>query len=564
MLSDIEIARAARLRPITEVAEELGLLPEELEPYGPSKAKVSLAALERVRETPRGKYVVVTAITPTPLGEGKTLTTVGLGQAFRRIGLRAVSTIRQPSLGPVFGIKGGAAGGGYAQVVPMEDLNLHLTGDAHAIAAAHNLCAAFIDNHLHHGNRLGIDPHSISWRRVVDVSDRALRDVVVGLGGRANGLPRQTGFDIVAASELMAVLALAEDLHDLRVRIGRIVVASTKEGRPVTTEDLKVAGAMTVLMKDTVKPNLLQNLEGGPVLVHAGPFGNIAHGNSSVIADRIGLGLADVVVTESGFGADLGFEKFANIKCRASGLKPDAAVIVCTVRAVKAHSGRFSIKPGQPLDPGLLAEDLEAVSEGLCNLRKQIANVRAFGVPVVVAINRFPTDTDAEHELIRRAALEAGACDAVVHTMHADGGAGGEDLARAVARAWECESVFELTYDDALPPREKIEAIATRVYNADGADFSPAAERALAAYSAMGYKRLPVCMAKTHLSLTHDPQAKGCPSGWRLPVREVKLSAGAGFLYALCGDIMTMPGLPSRPAGQGIDIDADGNVIGLS
>ncbi|MDI6712636.1 MAG: formate--tetrahydrofolate ligase [Anaerosomatales bacterium] len=564
MQSDIEIARRAHLRPIEEVAAELGVRPDEVEPYGRDKAKVSLGALARARETAVGKYVVVTAITPTPLGEGKTLTTIGLGQAFRRIGMRAVSTIRQPSLGPVFGIKGGAAGGGYAQVVPMEDLNLHLTGDAHAVAAAHNLCAAFIDNHIHHGNRLGIDPHSISWRRVVDVSDRALRDVVVGLGGRANGVPRQTGFDIVAASELMAVLALAEDLHDLRVRIGRIVVASTKEGRPVTTEDLKVAGAMTVLMKDAIKPTLVQNLEGGPVLVHAGPFGNIAHGNSSVIADRIGLGLADVVITESGFGADLGFEKFANIKCRASGLKPDAAVLVCTVRAIKAHSGRFSIKPGQPLDPGLLSEDLDAVEEGLCNLRKQIENVRSFGVPVVVAINRFPADTDAEHELIRRAALEAGACSAVVHTMHADGGAGGVELAQAIARAWDCESAFALTYEDGLTPREKIEAIATRIYNASGVDFAPAAERALATYAAMGYKRLPVCMAKTHLSLTHDPQAKGCPSGWRLPVRDVRLSAGAGYVYALCGDIMTMPGLPSRPAGEHIDIDADGNVVGLS
>ncbi|MCX8007042.1 MAG: formate--tetrahydrofolate ligase [Coriobacteriia bacterium] len=564
MLPDIEIARSARLRPMAEVAAELGLLPDEVEQYGRDKAKVSAAALERARGAVRGKYVVVTAITPTPLGEGKTLTTIGLGQAFRRLGMRAVSTIRQPSLGPVFGIKGGAAGGGYSQVVPMEDLNLHLTGDAHAVAAAHNLCAAFLDNHLHHGNRLGIDPHSVTWRRVVDVSDRALRDVVVGLGGRANGLPRQSGFDIVAASELMAVLALAEDLHDLRSRIGRIVVAMTKEGRPVTTEDLRVAGAMTVLMKDAVKPTLVQNFEGGPVLVHAGPFGNIAHGNSSVIADRIGLGLADVVITESGFGADLGFEKFANIKCRSSGLAPDVAVLVCTVRAIKAHSGRFSVRPGQPLDPGLLAEDLDAVSEGLCNLRKQVANVRAFGVPVVVAINRFPTDTEAEHALIREAALKAGACDAVVHTMHTDGGAGGTDLAEAVSRAWNCERRFELTYDDSLPLREKIALVASRIYNADGVDFSPVADRALAAYSGMGYARLPVCMAKTHLSLTHDPQAKGCPSGWRLPVRDVRLSAGAGYLYALCGDIMTMPGLPSRPAGEHIDLDADGNVVGLS
>lgn len=563
VLSDIEIAQRAVPRPVADVAEELGLLPGEVELFGSTKAKVSLSAIGRLAERPSGRYVAVTAITPTPLGEGKTLTTVGLGQAFRRLGRTAISTIRQPSLGPVFGIKGGAAGGGYSQVLPMEDFNLHLTGDAHAIAAAHNLCAAFLDNHLYHGNTLGIDPHSVTWRRVLDVSDRALRGIVVGLGGRANGTPRESGFDIVAASELMAILALAEGLQDLRARIGRIVVATTRDGRPVTTEDLQVAGAMTVLMRDAIKPNLLQNLEGGPVLVHAGPFANIAHGNSSIIADRLALRLADYVITECGFGADMGFEKFANVKCRASGLEPDAAVLVCTVRALKMHSGRFSIKPGRPLDPALAEEDLDALREGSCNLVKQIANVRAFGVPVVVAINHFPTDTLAEHELIRDVALGAGAYAAVSHTMHDDGGSGGTDLASAIEEACELDHDFRLTYDVALPISAKIEAIATKVYGAAGVDFSATSERAMQVFTGMGFDRLPVCMAKTHLSLSHDPALTGCPSGWRLPVRDVHLAAGAGFLYALCGDVVTMPGLPSRPAGEKIDIDADGKIVGL-
>ncbi|MCE5191600.1 MAG: formate--tetrahydrofolate ligase [Actinomycetia bacterium] len=563
VLSDIEIAQRAVPLPVADVAEELGLLPGEVELFGTTKAKVSLSAIGRLAERPSGRYVAVTAITPTPLGEGKTLTTVGLGQAFRRLGRTAISTIRQPSLGPVFGIKGGAAGGGYSQVLPMEDFNLHLTGDAHAIAAAHNLCAAFLDNHLHHGNTLGIDPHSITWRRVLDVSDRALRDIVVGLGGRANGMPRESGFDIVAASELMAILALAEDLHDLRARIGRIVVATTRDGRPVTTEDVQVAGAMTVLMRDAIKPNLLQNLEGGPVLVHAGPFANIAHGNSSIIADRLALRLADYVITECGFGADMGFEKFANVKCRASGLQPDAAVLVCTVRALKMHSGRFSIKPGRPLDPALAEEDLDALREGCCNLVKQIANVRSFGVPVVVAINHFPTDTLAEHQLIRDVASSAGAYAAVSHTMHDDGGSGGTDLASAIEEACELDHDFRLTYDLELPISAKIEAIATKVYGAAGVDFSATSERAMQVFTGMGFDRLPVCMAKTHLSLSHDPALTGCPSGWRLPVRDVRLAAGAGFLYALCGDVVTMPGLPSRPAGEKIDIDADGNIVGL-
>ncbi len=563
MLSDIEIAQRATPRPISDVATGLGLMPDEIELFGSTKAKVSLSAIKARADRPSGKYVVVSAITPTPLGEGKTLTTVGLGQAFAHIGHTAITTIRQPSLGPVFGIKGGAAGGGYSQVLPMEDFNLHLTGDAHAISAAHNLCAAFLDNHLHHGNTLGIDIHSVTWRHVVDVSDRALRGIVVGLGGRANGMPRESGFDIVAASELMAILALAEDLHDLRLRIGRIVVATTRDGRPVTTEDLQVAGAMTVLMRDAIKPNLLQNLEGGPVLVHAGPFANIAHGNSSIIADRLGLKLADYVITEAGFGADMGFEKFANVKCRTSGLEPDCVVLVCTVRALKMHSGRFSIKPGRPLDPALAEENLDVLREGSCNLVKQIANVRAFGVPVVVAINHFPTDTVAEHELIRDIALESGAAAALSHTMHSDGGAGGVDLASAIVSACEVEHAFEFTYETADPIAAKIEAIAAKVYGADGVEFSPAAVRAMQVLTGMGFDRIPVCMAKTPLSLSHDPALTGCPSGWRLPVRDVRLAAGAGFLYALCGDILTMPGLPSRPAGEKIDIDSDGNVVGL-
>jgi formate--tetrahydrofolate ligase len=551
------------MRLIAEIADELGIAPEHLEPYGRYKAKVSLKVRGALADRPNGRYVVVTAITPTPLGEGKTLTTIGLGQALRASGRTAFSCIRQPSLGPVFGIKGGAAGGGYSQVLPMVDLNLHLTGDAHAVTAAHDLCAAFVDNALHHRSGVDLDPYAVTWRRVLDVSDRALRGTVIGLGGRNGGVPRETGWDITAASELMAVLALAEDLADLRARIGRIVVGTSRDGRPVTTEDLKVAGAMTVLMKDAIMPNLLQDTEGGPVFVHAGPFGNIAHGNSSIVADRIALKLADFVVTEAGFGADMGFEKFVNIKCRASGLRPDCAVLVCTVRALKAHSGRFDVKPGHPLDPRLLVEDLDALESGMPNLVKQIENVRSFGIPVVVAVNRFPSDTDAEHELICAHAKAEGAADAVSHTMHADGGKGGLELAEAVAKASKEASQVRFTYPDDEPVQAKIESIARRIYGADGVDFSEEVERKIAQFSAMGFADLPVCMAKTHLSLSHDARLKGRPRDWRLPVRDIRLSAGAGFLYALCGDIMTMPGLPSRPAGENMDIDADGTVVGL-
>lgn len=564
MRSDIEIAHAARVRPAREIAEELGLLPDEVEPNGRHKAKVTLKVLDRLRDRPNGRYVLVTAITPTPLGEGKTLTTVGLGQAFKAAGHSAISCIRQPSLGPVFGIKGGAAGGGYSQVVPMEDINLHLTGDVHAITAAHNLGAAFVDNHIYHGNPLGIDPNAVTWPRVLDISDRTLRNVVIGLGGRLNGNPRESRFEITVASELMAILALSESLQDLRGRIGRVMMARTRDGAPVTAEDLKVAGAMTVLMKETIKPNLMQNLEGGAVFVHAGPFANIAHGNSSIVADRIALKLADYVITEAGFGADMGAEKFVNMKCRVSGLEPDAAVLVCTVRGLKAHSGRFEVKPGRPLDPALLAEDLEALGAGMSNLHKQIENVRSFGIPVVVAVNAFENDSPAEHALIGEHARQAGAFDVVAHRLHAEGGRGGLALAEAVEAACAQPSKLHFTYPEHAPVREKIAAIATQLYGASGVDFSFEAGRAIQAISDAGLEELPVCMAKTHLSLSHDPKLKGAPHGWRLPVRDVRISAGAGFVYALCGDIMTMPGLPGTPAGEHIDIDAEGNVTGLS
>jgi formate--tetrahydrofolate ligase len=565
MPSDLEIARSVRPRPILDVAHELGLQDDEIELYGPTKAKVTLAGVERVeRERPRGKYVVVTAITPTPLGEGKTTTTVGLAQGLNRIGRKAAVAIRQPSLGPVFGIKGGAAGGGYSQIIPMEDFNLHLTGDIHAISAAHNLASAFLDNHLHHGNALGIDPFSIRWPRVVDISDRAIRRAVIGLGGKENGIPRESEWVITVASEVMAILALSRDLFDLRERLGRIVVATTRAGKAVTTEDLGVAGAMTVLLRDAIKPNLLQTLEGGPAYVHCGPFANIAHGNSSIIADRVALSTSDIVVTEAGFGADMGAEKFFDIKCRASGLRPDAAVVVATIRALKMHGGVGRIVAGKPLDPALTTENVEAVRAGGANLAKQVEIVRRYGVPVIVAINSFPTDTAAEYEAVREVALAAGARDAVVATNWAEGGEGAEALAAAV---WEAAAqdggAFRLLYPDEMPLREKIETIATEVYGADGVDFAPAASKALAEYEGFGYGHLPVCVAKTHLSLSHDPNVKGRPTGFRFPVRDVRLAAGAGFIYPLAGDMRTMPGLPSHPAGEKIDIDSDGNVVGL-
>ncbi len=563
-LTDLDIARSVTPRPIDDIAAELGLRPDEIEHYGPTKAKVTLEGLVRVeRENPRGKYVVVTAITPTPLGEGKTTTTVGLAQGLNRIGRRAAVAIRQPSLGPVFGIKGGAAGGGYSQVIPMEDFNLHLTGDVHAIGAAHNLASAFLDNHLHHGNALDIDPFSITWPRVLDISDRALRKVNIGLGGRLNGVPRESEFVITVASEVMAILALATDVRDLRERLGRIVLATDRSGAAVTTEDLGVAGAMAVLLLDAIKPNLLQTLEGGPAFVHAGPFANIAHGNSSILADRVALATSDIVVTEAGFGADMGAEKFFDIKCRASGLAPDAAVVVATVRALKMHGGVGRIVAGKPLDPALLEENPEAVRIGGENLAAQIELVRQYGVPVVVAINAFPGDAASEFQAIHEVALAAGARDAVVTTHWADGGAGAEALAAAVWEAADEASEFQLLYPDEMPLPDKIETIATRVYGADGVDFAPAAARALRQYEQLGYGHLPVCMAKTHLSISHDPSLLGRPKGFRVPIREVRLAAGAGFIYPLAGDMRTMPGLPSKPAGENVDIDENGKPVGL-
>ena len=565
--SDLEIARSVTPKPIGEIAAALGFTDDEVEPYGRTKAKISIEGIERLEKAGRrGKYVVVTAITPTPLGEGKTTTTVGLAQGLNVIGRKATVAIRQPSLGPVFGIKGGAAGGGYSQVIPMEEFNLHLTGDVHAIGAAHNLAAAFLDNHLHHGNALGIDLRAITWPRVVDISDRAIRKTIIGLGGRENGVVRESETVITVASEVMAVLALASDLADLRARLGRIVLAETADGRPVTTEDLKVAGAMAALLRDAIKPNLLQTLEGGPAFVHAGPFANIAHGNNSIIADRAALATSEIVVTEAGFGADMGAEKFFDIKCRASGLAPDAAVIVATVRALKMHGGVGKIVAGKPLDPALNAENVAAVTAGAQNLAKQIENVRAFGIPAVVAINAFPTDTPAEHEAIRVAALAAGARAAIVSTHFTDGGKGAAKLAEAV---WEAASSGEAhyapIYADDVPLAQKIETIATRIYGADGVDIAPAAAKRLARLEALGYGKLPICRAKTQYSLSHDASKLGRPSGFRVPVRAVTLAAGAGFITAVCGDMRLMPGLNKAPGGERIDLDLTrgGEIIGL-
>jgi formate--tetrahydrofolate ligase len=507
--------------------------------------------------------VVVTAITPTPLGEGKTTTTVGLGQAMAQISRRGVIAVRQPSLGPVFGIKGGAAGGGYAQVIPMEDLNLHLTGDSHAVTAAHNLCAAFLDNSLFQGNPLNIDQASITWRRVLDVNDRALRQVVIGLGSD-NGVPRETGFDITAASEVMAILALARDQADLRSRLGRIVLGRARDRSPVTVDDIGIGGAMAALLHDAIKPNLLQTIEGTPALVHAGPFGNIAHGNSSVLADLIGLRYADVLITEAGFGADLGAEKFFNIKCRVSGLTPDAAILVVTIRALKAHSGRFKIIAGRPLDPALMAENLDALRAGLGNLVKQIENVRMHGVPVVVAVNHFPSDSDSEIEVVRQASLDAGALDVAVSRVFAEGGRGGVELAEATMRATRAPNSFRHLYPLDAPLKSKIETIAREVYGAGSVSYSPAANRALRAYTELGYDRLPICMAKTHLSLSGEPSLVGRPEGFDLLVREVRASVGAGFIYPIVGEMRTMPGLGKNPGGLNVDIDEDGRIQGLS
>jgi len=605
--SDLEIAQAAKLKPIVEIAASVGLTEDDLDLYGRYKAKVHLDVLQRLAGRPDGKYVDVTAITPTPLGEGKTVTTIGLSQALGYIGKRVFTCIRQPSMGPTFGIKGGAAGGGYSQVVPMEDFNLHLTGDIHAVGVAHNLLAAAIDARILHEReltdeqlarfcpeipRLNIDPDSILWNRVVDVNDRALRNIVIGLkAGQADaplpagstlreivaqlpestdGVPRLGGYDITVASEIMAILALVDGyrgLADLRERLGRIVWGFSKDGRPLTAEDLRVAGAMTVLMKDALMPNLMQTLEGTPAFVHAGPFANIAHGNSSIIADQIALKLVGpdgYVVTESGFGADCGMEKFFNIKCRYSGLIPNCVVLVCSVRALKMHGGGPEVIPGRPLHPAYTEENVELLRQGLPNLIQHVENVRKFGVPVVVAINRFTSDTEREIEAIHEAAMEAGAFDVVLSEVWAKGGAGGAALAEAVVRACEQPNGFRFLYPLDIPIKEKIEIIAREIYRADGVDYLPEAERKIELYTRLGYDRLPLCMAKTHLSFTHDPKLKGAPRGWRLPIRDVRASVGAGFLYPLCGAMRTMPGLPTRPAFVDVDIDLKtGKVVGL-
>jgi formate--tetrahydrofolate ligase len=561
--SDLEIARGAQLKPVDDIASEIGLGMHLLEPYGEQVMKIKLAAIEELADAPKAKYVVVTAITPTPLGEGKTTTTVGLGQAFRHIGKRATVAIRQPSMGPTFGIKGGAAGGGYSQVIPMEVLNLHLTGDMHAVTAAHNMLAAMLDNHLFQGNALGLDLNEITWRRVLDVNDRALRNIVVGLGPKADGVTRQTGFDITAASEVMATLALSSSLADLRQRLGRIVVGYTAAGSPVTAEELDTAGSMAVILRDAIKPNLLQTMENTPVLVHTGPFGNIATGNSSVVADLIGIRTGDFLVTEAGFGADMGAERFFNIKCRTSGLQPDAAVVVATVRALKAHSGKYKVVAGRPLPPDLLAENPDDVLAGAANLRKQLENVSLHGIPPVVAINAFPTDHPSEHEVIREVADDMGARSAVC-THFAEGGRGAAELAEAVADAADEPSRFQFLYPDEANLREKIETVARRVYGADGVSYSPQAARQIETYERAGFGRLPVCIAKTHLSISSDPALKGAPTGWTLPVREVRASVGAGFVYPICGEIRTMPGLSANPAAAHIDLDEDGEVVGLS
>ena len=548
--SSLEIAQAATLRPIEEIASLAGLEPDEVEPYGRTKAKIDLSVLDRLAGTPDGKLVCVTAITPTKAGEGKTTTSVSLTQGLGHIGRQPVLCLREASLGPVFGIKGGAAGGGYAQVVPMEDLNLHFTGDIHAIGAANNLLAALLEAHILHGNALRIDPLSIGWRRCVDINDRALRSVVVGVGGRANGYVRESGFDITAASEVMAIVAVARDLHDLRERLGAITVAYTFEGEPVLAEQLHAAGAMTVLLKDALKPNLVQTLEGQPALVHCGPFANIAHGNNSLVADLVALKLGDYVVTESGFGADMGMEKFLNIVCRAGGLSPSAVVLVATAKALKHHGG----------DPN---GGLAAIELGAANLRRHLEIVREFGLRAVVAVNRFPGDTDAEVELVRRLALEHGAHAAELNEAFERGGEGAAALAEAVVDAADHPNEFEYTYPIEAPIDAKIEAIATRVYGAGSVVFLQTAKDKIKQYTANGLDRLPICMAKTHLSLSHDPALANAPTGFEVTVRDVRAYTGAGWLVALCGTMQTMPGLGASPAAFNVDIDEDGRTVGL-
>lgn len=554
MKTDVEIAQAAPMQPITEIAAKLAIPETELEQYGRYKAKVSLQTWERLKDAPDGKLILVSAINPTAAGEGKTTTSVGLGDAFQRLGKKTVIALREPSLGPCFGMKGGAAGGGFAQVVPMEDINLHFTGDFHAITSAHNLLAAVIDNHIHQGNALGIDVRRIVWRRVVDLNDRALRNIVCGLGGKAHGVPRETGFDITVASEMMAILCLAENLDDMKRRIGNIIVAYTFDGRPVKAAELNVTGALTLLFKDAIKPNLVQTLEGTPAFVHGGPFANIAHGCNSVMATKFALKLADVVVTEAGFGADLGAEKFIDIKCRMAGLKPDAAVIVATVRALKMHGG---------MDKKTLGEvDMDALEKGIANLTKHLENMRKFGVPTVVAINAFPTDTKEELAFVESKCNEMGV-QVALSEVWAKGGAGGMELAEKVMAAASASNHFQFMYDLEDSIETKIDKIAREIYGADGVDFLPTAKKSIAEFAAMGFADVPVCMAKTQYSLSDDQTKIGRPSGFRITVREVQLNAGAGFIVALTGNILRMPGLPKAPAAEKMDITNDGRITGL-
>ncbi len=580
--SDLDIAQAATPLPIKEIAAQMGLTDDDLIYYGKTKAKVHLDTLPRLANNPMGKYIDVTAITPTPLGEGKTTTGIGLVEGLGRLGHRAIACIRQPSQGPTFGIKGGAAGGGYSQIIPMEDFNLHLTGDIHAITAAHNLVAAAIDARWYHEDRLNderlakvglsrlnIDPYRVTWNRVMDVNDRALRNVIVGLGPEEDGRPRQTGFDITVASEIMAILALVNGtdyksaLQDLRQRAGRTVIGTNKDGKPITLDDLGVAGAVTVLMKDALHPNLLQTLEGQPAFVHAGPFANIAHGNSSILADQLALRLGDYVVTESGFGADIGMEKFFDIKCRTSGLVPDCVVLVATIRALKMHGGGPRVVAGRPLDKAYVEENLELLEKGMANMAVHIRNAKRFGVPVVVAVNKFHTDTPAEIAAVERAAVAAGAETAVMSDHWANGGDGAMELAEAVVAACEKPSNFNFLYPLDLPIKTKIETIAKKIYNAGEVIYEPQADKQIRSYEENGFGNLPICMAKTHLSISHDPMLKNAPSGYTLTVREVRASVGAGFIYPLLGEMRTMPGLGTRPAFMNVDVDEDGRVVGL-
>jgi methylenetetrahydrofolate dehydrogenase (NADP+)/methenyltetrahydrofolate cyclohydrolase/formyltetrahydrofolate synthetase len=588
--SDIDIAQAAELKPIMQVAERLGLSPDDLHLFGKYKAKVDLDVLDKFKDRPQGKYIDVTAITPTPLGEGKTTTAVGLTQGLGVIGKNVAMCIRQPSQGPTFSIKGGAAGGGYAQVVPMEDFNLHLTGDIHAVTAAHNLCAAAVDTRLMHERnypgdawakrtrsdqnpnglpRLNINPYAITWNRVLDTNDRGLRNIISGLGGKWEGYPRGASFDISVASEVMAILALVSGhnyksaLRDLRERLGRVVVAYDWDGNPITSEDLGVAGAMTVLMKDAILPNLLQTLEGQPAFVHAGPFANIAHGNSSIAADQVALKLADYVVTESGFGADIGMEKFFDIKCRYSGLVPDAVVLVATIRALKMHGGGPRVVAGYDLPREYTEENLGLLEKGAENLAWNIQIAKKFGIPVVVAVNRFHTDTDAEVALVKRIGEDAGAYATAMSNHWAEGGEGARELAEAVVDATEQPSDFQFLYELDRSIKEKIEIIAREIYRASDVDYSPEAEDQIRTYEKAGFGNLPICMAKTHLSISHDPRVKGVPDAYTFPIREVRASVGAGFIYPLAGEMRTMPGLPATPAFMNVDIDEDGRVVGL-